>query len=180
MTFRRAGASPEREIEALTQEVRELTDEVRVLSGLARTDPLTGLANRRAWDEHLARELARARRRHEPLAVALMDLDDFKLLNDVHGHQEGDRVLVAAATGWLGQLREADLLCRWGGDEFAVLLPNCPAGEADVVVARLVAATPRGQACSAGVAAWDGEESAEALLARVDRALYERKLELVA
>lgn len=172
--------SPADRIDALTEEVRELTDEVRVLTSLARTDPLTGLANRRGWDEQLERELARARRRDEPLSVALLDLDGFKLFNDTQGHQGGDRLLVHAARAWGTHLREVDVLCRWGGDEFAALLPNCPRDQAGTVIARLVAATPHGQSCSAGVACWDGDETVETLLARVDGALYDSKLALAA
>src|SRR5215211_8419539 len=72
----------------------------------SRTEPLTGLANRRGWDEQLARELARARRSGEPLSVALLDVDDFKAFNDAHGHQPGDRLLLEAAAAWNGQLRD--------------------------------------------------------------------------
>lgn len=111
---------------ALVREIEALSEQVRVLARLARSDPLTGLANRRGWDEQLARELARARRSGEALSVALLDLDDFKALNDAHGHQAGDRLLLEAAAAWYGQLRDVDILCRWGGDEFAVLLPACP------------------------------------------------------
>ena len=180
-SFRRSGAPretsrrPADENAALAEQVRVLTEQVRVLEGLARTDPLTGLPNRRGWDEHLVRELARARRRDEPLCVALLDLDGFKAFNDDHGHQAGDHLLTEAAGSWAGQLREADILCRWGGDEFAVLLPDCSSDQADEVIARLVAATPADQTCAAGVACWDGDETSDALLARIDRELYATK-----
>jgi diguanylate cyclase len=162
-------------LDSLLRKIEALTEEVRVLAHLARTDPLTGLANRRAWDEHLTRELARARRSDEPLAVALLDLDDFKAFNDSHGHLAGDRLLLEATAAWNGQLREVDILCRWGGDEFAVLLPSCPKADADEVIARLAAATPRQQSCAAGVAGWDGWETADALLERADRELLDVK-----
>jgi diguanylate cyclase (GGDEF)-like protein len=123
---------------------------------------VTGLPNRRGWDEQLARELARARRSGEALSVALLDFDDFKAFNDAHGHQAGDRLLLDAATAWKGQLRDGDILCRWGGDEFAVLLPACPRTQADEVIDRLQGATPRGQSCAGGVAGWDGREITEA------------------
>jgi len=77
------------------------------------------LANRRGWDEQLDRELARAQRSGDPVSVALLDLNDFKAFNDAHGHQAGDRLLVEAAAAWQVRLRDVDLLCRWGGDEFA-------------------------------------------------------------
>jgi diguanylate cyclase (GGDEF)-like protein len=159
----------------LELEIEALTEQVRVLALLARTDPLTGLANRRGWDEQLARELARAGRSGEALSVALLDLDDFKAFNDAHGHQAGDRLLLEAAAAWSGQLRDLDILCRWGGDEFAVLLPACPRAQADEVIARLQAATPRHQSCAAGVAGWDGSETPEGLLGRADNALFDAK-----
>jgi diguanylate cyclase len=118
------------------REIEALSEQVRVLARLARTDPLTGLANRRGWDEQLARELARARRSGEALSVALLDLDDFEAFNDAHGHQAGDRLLLEAAAAWNGQLRDVDILCRWSGDEFAVLLPACSRAQAAEVIAR--------------------------------------------
>ena len=173
LRVRRAGSDPV--VAALVREVKTLSEQVRVLARLARTDPLTGLANRRGWDEQLARELARARRSGEALSVALLDLDDFKAFNDAHGHQAGDRLLLEAAAAWNDQLREVDILCRWGGDEFAALLPACHRTQADEVIARLRAATPRQQCCAAGVASWDGRETPEGLLGRADKALFDAK-----
>jgi diguanylate cyclase (GGDEF)-like protein len=170
---RRATSGPV--VARLEREIEALTEEVHLLARLARTDPLTGLANRRGWDEQLARELARARRSGEALSVALLDLDDFKAFNDAHGHQAGDRLLLEAAAAWNGQLRDVDILCRWGGDEFAVLLPACPRAQAAEVIARLGAATPRRQSCAAGVAGWDGRETADDLLGRADKALFHAK-----
>jgi diguanylate cyclase (GGDEF)-like protein len=97
---------------------------VRALARLALTDSLTGLGNRRTWDQQLSHELARARRSNEPLSVALLDLDDFKAFNDDHGHQAGGRVLIGVASAWGSELRDVAVLCRWGGDKFAALLPN--------------------------------------------------------
>jgi len=145
------------------------------LRDLARTDPLTHLRNRRAWDERLVVELARARRSGRPLSVALLDLDRFKAYNDRHGHQAGDRLLAASAGAWQAQLRASDLLCRLGGDEFALLLPDCHADCAHAIVARLQAATDAEVGCSAGLARWDGAEDADTLLARADAALYAQK-----
>jgi diguanylate cyclase (GGDEF)-like protein len=162
-------------LDSLTEQVRSLTKEVRVLETLARTDELTGLPNRRAWDEQLARELARAKRRAAPVCVAMLDLDRFKAFNDTYGHQLGDLLLVETAAAWGAELRNTDILCRWGGDEFAALLPDCPEHEADRVIARLVAATPRQQSCVSGVACWKHGETADELLARSDTALYESK-----
>jgi len=146
----------------------------REVGRLARTDALTGVANRRAWDDELPRELARAARSGEPLCVALLDLDHFKAYNDRHGHQAGDRLLKAAATAWQGRLRKTDLLARYGGEEFAVLLPDCGLANGMEIAERLRTAQPEGT-CSLGVAAWDGQEEATALVARADRALYAAK-----
>jgi diguanylate cyclase (GGDEF)-like protein/PAS domain S-box-containing protein len=145
------------------------------LQATARTDPLTGLPNRRVWDEDVARELARARRHGGTLCLAMLDLDRFKAFNDHHGHQAGDRLLAAAAAAWRPVLRATDTLARYGGEEFAVLLPHSDHDAARTVVERLLASVPLGQTASAGIAQWDGVEPAEALLARADAALYEAK-----
>jgi diguanylate cyclase (GGDEF)-like protein len=141
---------------------------------LAVTDGLTGVANRRTWEQELPRELAHAGRSGRPLCVALIDLDHFKAFNDQHGHQAGDRLLKAAAVAWQEQLRNSDLLVRYGGEEFAVLLPDCALQDVPVIADRLLTAQPEGT-CSIGVAAWDGAESAAELVARADRALYAAK-----
>jgi diguanylate cyclase (GGDEF)-like protein len=145
------------------------------LERVARTDDLTGLPNRRCWEEELPRELARASRDHKPLCVAMLDLDQFKLYNDSYGHQAGDRLLREAAAEWRSTLRVSDLIARYGGEEFGVMLPGCPAHEAVQLVERLRIATPEGQSCSAGVAIWDGAESATSLVGRADAALYVAK-----
>ena len=141
---------------------------------LARTDGLTGVANRRAWDEELPRELARAARSGQPLCVALLDLDHFKAYNDRHGHQAGDRLLKTAAAAWQDRLRRTDLLVRYGGEEFAVLLPECGLDNGMEISERLRTAQPE-VTCSIGLAAWDGREEATGLVARADRALYAAK-----
>ena len=80
-----------------------------------------------------------------------------------------------AAAGMSSSLASVDILCRWGGDEFAVLLPACPRAQADEVIARLQAATPRQQSCAAGLVGWDGSETPEGLLGRADQALFDAK-----
>lgn len=142
---------------------------------LARTDALTGLANRRAWDDELDRELARARRLETHIVVALLDLDHFKRFNDEHGHLAGDELLKEAAECWQTTVRSTDFVARYGGEEFAVLLTGCTYAEALETVERLRGCVPMGQTCSAGVASWDGEESATMLTGRADEALYEAK-----
>jgi diguanylate cyclase (GGDEF)-like protein len=152
--------------------VGELVERVRRLAG---SDPLTGLANRRTAQESLARAEAEARRRGHPLSVAALDLDDFKRLNDTQGHAGGDRALQACARAWSGELRTGDLLARVGGDEFLVILADCPLAAAVGIAERIAAATPGALRCSVGVALWDGRESIDALLLRADEALYRAK-----
>jgi diguanylate cyclase (GGDEF)-like protein len=145
-----------------------LSAEVRAL-GLR--DPLTGLGNRRAWEEALPRQLALASRNGKPLCVALLDVDGFKGLNDRDGHLAGDRVLSEAASAWSHEIRASDLLARYGGDEFALLLPDCTIDRAMEIVGRLELVC-EGVSFSTGVARWDGLEDAESLLHRADKALY--------
>jgi diguanylate cyclase (GGDEF)-like protein len=154
----------------------ERTDLFSRLDTMARSDALTGAANRRSWDEELPRYLARARRDLEPFCVAMLDLDHFKAFNDVQGHQRGDLLLRQVVEAWRRELREVDFLARYGGEEFAIALPGCPLDAALSIVDRLRAVTPGGQTCSAGVACWDGEESTDGLVARADAALYQAKV----
>jgi diguanylate cyclase (GGDEF)-like protein len=155
--------------------VKQVQDQAAQLAALAHNDGLTGVPNRRAWDLEVPREMARARRKGWLLHVALIDLDHFKDFNDLHGHQGGDRLLREATAAWLPQLRESDLLTRYGGDEFALLLPDSSTTQVVAVLERLSAVNPFDQTLSCGVAAWDGSESPEDLIARADRALYEAK-----
>jgi diguanylate cyclase (GGDEF)-like protein len=141
----------------------------------ARTDDLTGLPNRRAWEEQLPLELKRAERDSAPVCVAMLDLDRFKDFNDDRGHQAGDRLLKQSAASWATQLRSTDMLARYGGEEFALVLPGCTLADGQLLVERLRAAMPEDQTVSAGIAAWDGEETLEVLVGRADRALYSAK-----
>jgi diguanylate cyclase (GGDEF)-like protein len=158
------------------------------LAGLAlasRRDPLTGLANRRAFDEELAREVARAARTGAPLAVVVLDVDRFKAVNDGHGHPAGDGVLREVATRAGAALRRGDLAARIGGEEFALLLPGADLAGAVELAGRVRAAVaarpiPAGAAAlavtvSLGCAALAPGEAPEALVARADARLYEAK-----
>jgi diguanylate cyclase (GGDEF)-like protein len=153
----------------------ERAELVERLERLSLTDELTGLPNRRAWNDGLERELARARRGGEPLCVALLDLDRFKAFNDQRGHQAGDALLCELARSWTDLLRATDLLARYGGEEFTLAFPSWPLANALTVVDRLRAATPGGLTCSAGLTTWKEGESAQELIGRADAALYEAK-----
>ena len=163
-----------------------LTDETAValahhealerLAEQATTDGLTGLPNRRAWEERLHRDLVLSHRMKFPLTLALLDMDRFKHFNDTRGHAAGDHLLRDFAQRAATTLREGDTIARWGGEEFAILLPDCPSESfAESILDRIREAVPDGQSCSIGYATWNGLETAEQLTKRADRALYRAK-----
>lgn len=154
--------------------VRSLVERVEHLS---QTDSLTGLLNRRAWDDQLQQALARARRLNQPLSLAILDLDHFKGYNDTHGHVAGDRLLRAVADAWGDQVRDIDVVARYGGEEFGVVMPATTMDEADTVVGRLLGSVPDGQTASAGIAEWNPGEDVTAFLHRADEAMYRAKRE---
>ena len=166
-------------VQRLGAQVRDRMFEARLrgsaVEDLAFTDALTGLGNRRAWESWLDAAMSAARADGQPLCVAILDLDHFKLFNDSHGHPAGDALLAGAAVSWRRELRPTDILARYGGEEFAAVLPACSLDGAKVVVERIRAATPAGQTVSAGIAQWDGSEDNETLVARADAALYRAK-----
>jgi len=165
-------------IRLLAAEMATIVERARLtaqLRELARTDPLTGLANRRVWDERIEIELTHAKRLGNPVCVAVVDLDHFKPYNDTYGHQAGDRLLSAATAAWTSELRSGDLMARVGGDEFAVLLPDCTLDGGRALIERLRLATPAGVGCSVGIVEWDGDEAAPEVVSRADAALYAAK-----
>jgi diguanylate cyclase (GGDEF)-like protein len=145
----------------------------------ATRDFVTGIMNRRAADRALQLEIDRSQRDGTTLAVALVDVDRFKQINDTQGHAEGDRTLIEVARLIERGLRTYDLVGRFGGDEFLVLLPNTAAPEAVEVMERLRSAVSTSRTIevtlSIGLTAVDGKETSREVLGRVDAALYEAK-----
>jgi diguanylate cyclase (GGDEF)-like protein len=171
----------------LEARVRQRTEELvaanDALARLARLDPLTGLPNRRAFDERAAQLVAAARRSGKPLSVVTLDIDFFKRVNDIHGHPAGDTALVAIATAMRGRLREQDVVARIGGEEFAVLLPDT-AGAGALIAAnkivegmralRIPVVGPITVSCGVADISMPLGDTTEAL-ARADKALYRAK-----
>ncbi|MGE4110751.1 MAG: diguanylate cyclase [Burkholderiales bacterium] len=181
----------ERTLLSANERLQRQLDEIRVLKtqleDQALRDSLTGLYNRRYFDGALERELALARRqKNYPVSLVLLDIDRFKALNDNHGHQAGDAVLQSLATYLSDNCRVGDLVCRWGGEEFVVVMPHTPlAGAVQRAEAWCVgfAANPvhfgelvLSNTLSAGVAAWPADADTPAdLLRAADAALYRAK-----
>lgn len=178
---------------AVVETLRDMTDQKRAetaLKTLAASDGLTGLANRRSFDQTLAMEWARGKRTNKPLSMLLADVDHFKLFNDLHGHQKGDECLraVAAIVGE-NVLRPADLSARYGGEEFAIIMPETDPDGARAVAERLRAVMagrrlPHGApgvgplvTLSIGIATQvpNDEVSPDWLLKQADQALYAAK-----
>jgi diguanylate cyclase len=154
----------------------------RELEQLSRTDALTGLRNRRAFHEELAREISRSRRQGRPLAALYIDVDDFKALNDREGHSHGDEALAAVAATLARGLREIDVPARLGGDEFCVLLPDTDQPRAAEVAARLRQRIRAGCPVTVSIGAavleprdWDDPDR---LIERSDAAMYRDKARL--
>jgi diguanylate cyclase (GGDEF)-like protein len=174
-----------RELEELAQRAGPAIENARRFREarqLADLDALTGLHNRRYFHETLAREVARAHRYGRQLALVVFDLDDFKAINDRIGHLAGDSVLAETAERVKDVVRSADVACRVGGDEFAVLLPESVASDADQLYHRLLGAVgsrPVGQAgrlsVSAGIAELRDEDDPTKFFERADEALYRAK-----
>jgi diguanylate cyclase (GGDEF)-like protein len=151
---------------------------VAELERLAGTDDLTGLANRRSFHEALRRYAGESRRHRSPLSLLLLDIDNFKEINDTHGHERGDEALRTFAAVLSSRVRESDLVARLGGDEFAVLLPHTERREAVSVARDLATEAKRRSAIgldvSIGIASCSGR-SCKDLLTEADRQLYTQK-----
>ena len=165
--------------------VRDATERVKTeerLKQLATTDTLTGICNRRHFDEMLASEIDRAVRFSSPLSLILFDVDHFKRINDTFGHQAGDRVLIQLAVAVGGAIRTTDLFARWGGEEFIVLLPGSDLNAGRLLAEKLRMVLEKQQfadagqvTCSFGVAEYAPGDNVEALMKKLDRCLYHAK-----
>ena len=169
------GAATVRLLAAEAAGIIERGELLESLARLARTDSLTGLLNRRSWDELLTAEVTRASRTGRPFAVLMIDVDDLKSVNDRGGHPAGDRLLKAAASAFRAELRQGDNVARIGGDEFGALLPECDHDLALSIGERMAAAMPEGTSCSVGVASFTDGDDVAAVVARADDALYRAK-----
>ncbi|MCH8042778.1 MAG: GGDEF domain-containing protein [Planctomycetes bacterium] len=165
--------------------LKQQTSQIDAYLSEARTDPLTGLSNRRAFDEELTKRLAQWKRGGTPVSLVIVDVDRFKEFNDRHGHVVGDAVLKQVAGVLKGRTRAMDLVSRIGGEEFAFVLPGTSLDEARQATESIRLAVARGEyryegrelnvTISAGVAAAQADESPTSLLERSDAALYASK-----
>jgi diguanylate cyclase (GGDEF)-like protein len=168
-------------IRRLRLQLLEKQDHSDILRNLAMIDPLTGLYNRRYAEQRLAAEVARSKRRGHPLTVLTLDLNNFKEINDNHGHPAGDLVLQEFASRLNKVIRGSDLAARLGGDEFLVLLPDCTSDELDVVLNRLSSFDVDWQGrkipvqFSSGWKQYQSGDHPQELLAAADQALYAHK-----
>ena len=168
-------------IKRLRRQLAEKHGHSEILRNLAMVDPLTGLYNRRFAMQRLASEVARSERRGHPLTVLTLDLNEFKQINDIHGHPAGDQVLQEFAAHLNRVIRGSDLAVRLGGDEFLVLLPECTLEQLELVLERLGSLQVDWQGhkisvtFSAGWRQYALGDRPEELLAQADRALYASK-----
>jgi diguanylate cyclase (GGDEF)-like protein len=167
----------------LARKEKELEAANHVIERIARTDLLTGLANRRGLDEMLSREMARANRQHQPLTLILADIDHFKLINDTYGYGVGDQVLVTLGRVFGSQVRPYDVAARLNGEKFALVFPGTACSEGVAIAERLrkqvgavhIPDGPERISVSFGVATLTERESGEDFLARTDSVLSKAK-----
>lgn len=155
---------------------------IKRLDESATHDPLTGVWNRRQFDELLLREMARARRYQQPLSLIMFDIDHFKNVNDIHGHLAGDDLLVALSVYVSGNIRDTDTVARWGGEEFMLITPNTDLAEAARLAEKLRALIERGDfgaigrvTCSFGVTQFQVGDTSDDFTSHADTAMYAAK-----
>jgi diguanylate cyclase (GGDEF)-like protein len=148
----------------------------------AMKDFLTSLGNRASFDETMIRLASQSKRRHEPFGLLVLDMDNFKQVNDIHGHQEGDKVLMACADTILHSLRESDFAFRFGGDEFCCLLPEADSQTNHLIAERVRMAIESNSllqqhkiSCSIGSTTYQKHDSHTGIFSRADEALYAAK-----
>jgi diguanylate cyclase (GGDEF)-like protein len=174
------------ELERRNRQLEAENERLRVYKDYAYTDPLTGIPNRRFYYERLLQEISRARRGKHDLTLAIVDLDLFKEINDAFGHHGGDQVLKFFAQFLRENLRQEDIVCRIGGDEFAILLPETPAKRAIVFFDRvrkkldrvdisIAGSTRLVLSFSCGLAEFRPEYLPEDLIEEADHSLYSAK-----
>lgn len=175
----------ERALQCQNERIAAMTTTLADLEKLAAQDPLTGLSNRRIFNDRLDHAVERATRTGGPLALIFIDIDDFKALNDTHGHTTGDCLLKQIAERLSLSVRTADTVCRWGGDEFAVIIEDTDAEQASVLMERIVTAlrehftlgvVSTAVSASVGISRFPEQAaSAQALLEHADAAMYRAK-----
>jgi len=180
-----ANTELQQRLEQAEKQLATQAAEIRTHESEARTDSLTGIANRRAFDDELKRRLSEWDRKNVPCSLVLMDIDFFKKFNDTHGHQVGDEVLRSVAKVLKQQSRDMDLPCRYGGEEFAVILPSTDAAPACIVAERIRKAIEdsttlcEGKSlkvtCSIGLSAFGRNDDVAQLIRRADEGLYASK-----
>ncbi len=170
------------ESQRLRFENEDMAEKLQAMATTAITDSLTGAYNRNMLNVALPSEMERSRRHDVPLAIILLDIDHFKRINDSHGHQVGDRTLVGITERICTQLRDADMLFRWGGEEFMVVAPNTDLAAASRVADRMrreIEQSPLVPAgiitCSLGCSEFRRNDSTDSFIQRADRALYTAK-----
>jgi diguanylate cyclase len=173
------------EVQEAASRIKELEAQLQHMSELVREDQLTGSLNRRGLDDVFERESARADRRGTPLCMALLDLDNFKKLNDTHGHLAGDRALRHVVKVVKETLRSMDVIARFGGEEFLILLPETNVASAAAAMVRVQRELTKHFflhdnekmliTFSCGVALRNQNEDQASLMARADRAMYQAK-----
>lgn len=173
------------EVDAAQRKIQQLESELVQMEEKVLEDHLTGILNRRGLDDAFARESSRAERLQKPLSIAILDIDNFKLLNDTHGHKVGDDALVYLVKAIQETTRPDDIVTRFGGEEFVILLPDTNSEQAVLVITRVRRSLTKRLflhenkrlliTFSAGLAQWQSGELQESVIARADGALYRAK-----
>jgi diguanylate cyclase (GGDEF)-like protein len=181
----RANQDLQSKLDSAENRLEEQAAEIEAHISRSLTDPLTGLPNRREFNDRLEERMAAWNRRQEPFSLLMIDVDHFKKLNDAHGHLAGDQVLAAIGHALRGAVRREDAVARYGGEEFAILLPNTSLDQAVKVVQNVHDAISRvavhrdgkniAVTVSGGLAMIGASEHADSLIGRADAALYSAK-----